>query len=216
MLQTSQNFFCAHRRRTSAPDQSYSQDMLLHDQRSLTSAVSTVLSLHRRRCGKVPAAPYVLGHSLTTPCKARTSRDTGKETPRGPPAKPPPPWSQSLAETYLRRITCLQRNLPVGRGASSRDTRRPMPGVLRSGLLVARRPSRGLGLSREVEFSASDPARALDVPRPAGAFRGCRHLCGGSPGGDPHPRAPCGRAGSWSRETERAAEAPRGRAGLGQ
>ncbi|VFV42158.1 mitochondrial [Lynx pardinus] len=116
-------------RRTSAPDQSYSQDMLLHDQRSLTSAVSTVLSLHRRRCGKVPAAPYVLGHSLATPCKARTSRDTGKETPRGSPAKPPPPWSQSLAETYLRRITWLQRNVPVGGGAASRDTLRPMPGV---------------------------------------------------------------------------------------
>lgn len=124
-------FFRAHRRPDSAPDESYSQESLLHDpiephERSEHRFLASPSPV--RKGPRCPLVWSLCGHVV----QGRTSRDTGTETPRrGPPAEPPPPpaRSESLAETYLPRITCPQRNLPVGRGARSRDRRGPMPGA---------------------------------------------------------------------------------------
>lgn len=55
--------------------------------------------------------------------KAKTSCNATTETPGdSPPTVSPRPRSQSLAELQRRRITCLQRNLPVAGGSSSHDS----------------------------------------------------------------------------------------------
>lgn len=130
-----------------------------------------------------------------TPAKARTSCQVSAEPAERAPWGPPPrPRSQSFAKQHLRRITCLQRNLPMGSGARARDARRPMPDVRVPGSWLLGDSSRGgTAAARlfplEVAVEASDPCCALGSAHTCQGDSSCRLFSGGIPGSGPHPLA---------------------------